>query len=211
MKRTKIIGWDFNKGAKQSYNADGSSSLETLISEQKRLQDRLTKLPGLIAQVQSGISQAIKDKNWLSSLSNSHARSWERDNDKTTSQAIFDIEKKINQLEGTLNSLKIEKASIPNQLSSIQNQLDALIQGEATGLERGVDKETAQELGEIELQKERERLEHERAIRQAEIEEQQSSTDKQGKVQNTVWIALGVIALLAIVGFIVYKRKMNAS
>ena len=93
-------------------------------------------------------------------------------------------------------------------MSNVQKQLDALVRGEATGLERGLDKETAQELGEMELQNEQEEIDHQRALRQVELDQQQASPEpKSLSMGAKVAIGAGIVLLLAFVGYMIYKKR----
>lgn len=212
MMKGKIIGWNFTKGMKRTYNADGGTTLEMLTAEKTRLETRLVEIPKLIAQLHHSVNVIQKDINWLGSLSNMKRKKWEKENGKSIGTAQHEGANAITKMKGQITSMTQEKSRIPDQIKSIDSQLTALVKGEATGLEKGIDKETARELGEIELQKERDRMAHERALREAELEQQQlaaaaAEKEKQGKAQNKVWIVLGVIVLLAIAGYIVYKRR----
>ncbi len=208
MKKTKIIGWDFNRNARRGLNADGSSSLEILKSEKTRLERRYVDIPKQITQIKQSIATIEQDKAWLSSLSNRQKRKWEEDHGANVEQTLRTMATKITELKARITSLVEERKRIPQQLESVQQQLDALVKGEATGLEQGLDKESAKELGELALESEREKMEHERAIREAEIEKQQlEAQQKQGSNQTKVWVILGVAAILAIIAFVVYKTK----
>ncbi len=208
MNQTKIIGWDFRRNMRRGFNADGSSSLEILKSEKARLEKRYVDIPKQIAQLDQSMNTIDKDRAWLSSLSNRQKRKWEEEHGANVEQTLRTMAAKITELRGKINSLMEERKRIPQQLESVQQQLDALVKGEATGLEQGLDKESAKELGELALENEREKMEHERAIREAEIEQQQlEAQQKQGSNQTRVWVILGVAAILAIIAFVVYKTK----
>lgn len=205
MIRGKIKGWNFKRG----YNADGASTLETLTAEKKRLEARLVEIPKLIAQLQHSINVIQNDINWLGSLSSLKRKRWEKENGKTIGQAQHEGARAVTEMKGRITALSEEKARIPNQIKAIQKQLDALVKGEATGLEKGIDKETARELGELELQKERERMEHERLTREAELKAEQARLAEQKNAssgQKKWLIGIGVVVLL-VTAYIVYKRK----
>lgn len=196
-----IKGWNF----KRAYSADGASTIDTLTAEKKRLEARLVIIPKQIAQLQHSIAVTQNDIQWLGSLSNRRAKQWENDNGKTIGTAQHQMTRKVSEMKARITSMNTEKTRIPEQIKTVQRQIDTLINGEATGLEMGLDKETAKELGEIELQKERERLEHERSIREAEqerLQQQKNASDGSKK-----WIIGAGLVLLLVTAYIIYKRK----
>lgn len=208
MNQTKIIGWDFKRNVRRGFSADGSSSLEILKSEKTRLEKRYVDIPKQITQIKQSIATIEQDKAWLSSLSNRQKRKWEEEHGANVEQTLRTMATKITELKAKITSLAEERKRIPQQLESVQKQLDTLVQGEATGLEQGLDKESAKELGELALESERDKLEHERAIREAEIEQQRlEAQQKQGSNQTRVWVILGAAAILAIIAYVVYKTK----
>lgn len=210
MNQTKIIGWDFKRNVRRGFSADGSSSLEILKSEKTRLEKRYVDIPKQITQIKQSIATIEQDKAWLSSLSNRQKRKWEEEHGANVEQTLRTMATKITELKAKITSLVEERKRIPQQLESVQKQLDALVQGEATGLEQGLDKESAKELGELALESERDKMEHERAIREAEIEQQQlEAQQKQGSNQTRVWVILGAAAILAIIAYVVYKTKFT--
>lgn len=224
MKNGKIVGWDFTRG----YNADGQSTLDTLAAEKKRLEARLVQIPKLIADLENELASKQFDVGWLESLSKNKRKQWEKEKGKTVEAAVLYAKQRIVGVTGEMASLNAEKSRIPAQISAIQNQLDTLVKGESTGLEKGIDRETAKELGQIELQKERNKMAHERALREAELKAQQARTQQAQVAQQqeaakertaaeaaaksktqTAWIiGAGIVLLLGLLGWIIYKRKM---
>lgn len=208
MVKGKMTGWKFRRNQHRSYNADGASSLETLTSEKRRLENRLVEIPKQIAQLNQSVELTQNDINWLNSLSNRNRRKWEEEHGETVENATYQRTNRVNAMKAQVTALGTEKARIPEQLSNVQKQLDALVQGEATGLERGLDKETARELGEIELQNEQEEIDHQRALRQAELEQQQEVPEpKSLSMGAKVAIGAGVLLLLALIGYAIYKKR----
>lgn len=218
----KIKGWNF----KRAYAADGSAStLEQLTAEKRRLEARLLEIPKIIPQLEASLERARNDIEWLKSLGMLKRRKWEKEKGTTVEVAIYNYEKGIVTNTGRIESLKLEQKQLPSKIQDIQNQLDKLVQGESKGLEKGLDKETAKEMGEIELQKEKERLAHERALREAELkaesekraleaeqlrqEQKTQSEEKVGKNQTKLFIGIGIALILLVGGFILYKRKMT--
>ncbi len=209
MVKGKIIGWNFKKGLTGSFNADGSSSLETLTSEKTRLENRFVEIPKLIAQLKHSISLTQNDINWLNSLSNSQRKKWEKKNGKTVEVATQFMARRVTEMNGQVGTLSSERSRIPEQINNVKQQLAALVNGEATGLELGLSKETAQQLGEMELENEQERIDHERTVRESELAQLEESKEKEGWSQQTkIIIGVGVALLLAFIGYMVYKRQL---
>jgi len=220
----QIKGWDF----KRAFSADGSSTEASLRADKKRLEARLVEIPKLIAQLQHSIKVTQGDIDWVKSLGNWKKRKWEKEKNVVAEEWVRKTEAIVVQRKGQVSSLTTEKSRIPAQITAIQKQIDTLVKGESIGLEKGLDKESAKAIGELELEKERERLAHERAIREAELiaetkrQELQAEKDRQameiqtkeaekakaGKNQNKLFIGIGITLLLIIGGYILYKRKM---
>lgn len=218
----KIKGWNFNK----AFSADGSGTLNTLNADKKRLEARLLDIPKILAQLRDSLSRAKNDVIWLEALSNRKRKKWEEEKGTTVEIAVYNYQKGIVTNTARVESLLAEQKLIPSKIKAIQTQLNTLVKGESIGLEKGLDSESAKALGEIELQKEKERLAHERAIREAELKaetqkrELQAEKDKQefeaktkadekaGGNQNKLFIGIGITLLLIIGGFILYKRKI---
>ena len=205
------MGWNFSRSRK-NYNADGASSLETLTSEKRRLELRLVDLPKQIAQLKHGISVLQSGLDWINSLSNMKRKNWEKDNGTTVENQTRLVSTRITDMNAQVTALSSEKARIPEQLSNVQKQLDALVKGEAQGLEKGLDKETARELGEMELVNEQEQIDHDRAIRQAQLEQQIEEPVEEKEPMSTgvkIAIGAGVLLILVIVGYMLYQRSKN--
>jgi LPXTG-motif cell wall-anchored protein len=218
----KIKGWNFKK----AFSADGSNTLNTLNADKKKLEARLLAIPTLIAQLRDSIMRAKNDVIWLEGLSNRKRKKWEKEKGTTVETAVYNYQKGIVTSTGRITSMTAEQKLIPSKIKAIQTQLDTLVKGESVGLEKGLDAESAKALGEIELQKEKERLVYERAIREAELKaetqklELQAEKDRQefevktkanekaGTDQNKLFIGIGITLLLIIGGFILYKRKI---
>ena len=217
----KIKGWNFDR----AYSADGTN--ESLRAEKKKLEARLAAIPGLISQLNHSIQVATNDINWVKSLKRRKKKKWEEEKGVVAEEWVRKAEANVVKMKGQVSSLTTEKSRIPGQISAIQKQIDTLVSGESKGLEKGLDAETAKEMGEIELQKEKERLEYERAIREAELkaesekraleaeklrreqesQEKAAAEEKAGKNQTKLFIGIGIALILLVGGFILYKRK----
>ena len=215
MRGEQTLRLDFGK----AYSADGTSTLDALKSERSKLQARLKQIPIEIANLTNTIRLRQEDINWLRSLSNRKRKKWEKEKGTTANEAIYRAEQAIVDYKARVASMSEEKKRIPAQISSITKQIDTLVKGESTGLEKGIDRETAKELGEIELQKERERLAHERSLREIQLAEQQAEQQRQEQEQkkakivadeqkqNNLLLGIGAIIIIAIIAWVIYKRK----
>ncbi len=215
MRGEEMLKLDFGT----AYAADGTSTLDTLKSERSKLQARLKQIPIDITNLTNTIRLRQEDINWLKSLSNQKRKKWEKEKGTTANEAVYRAEQTIVDYKARVASMSAEKKRIPKQISSITDQINTLIKGESTGLEKGIDRETAKELGEIELQKERERLAHERSLREMQLEEQQAQQQRQEQEQksakgvadeqkrNNLLMGIGAVIIIVIIAWIVYKRK----
>lgn len=209
--RGKIKGWNFFRG----YSADGSTTLENLAAEKKKLEARLAEIPGLISGLNNSISVVTGDLNWVKALDGLKKRRWEKDNNVVAEEWIRSTEATLSKYRSQLESLNAEKSRIPGQIEALQKQIDTLVKGESTGLEKGYDQETARELGKLELEKQKAQMEQERILREAELKAQQESQqqaqkaaeqEKAGQNQTKLFIGIGVGLLLLIAGIILYRR-----
>lgn len=203
----KIIGWNFKRHFDRSYNADGSTSLDTLTAEKKRLEARLVEIPKKISEINYSITATQNDITWLNGLSRSKRKDWEKANGKSVEDAVYYASQKVNEMTAQVSALGAEKGRIPAQITEVQKQLDALVKGEATGLELGLDKDTAQQLGEIQLEKERDKLAHERALREAELQKAEDANTESAGNGKKVIIIVSIVIVLAIIGYFIYKKK----
>lgn len=223
MRGEQVLRPDFGK----AYAADGTSTLDALKAERSKLEARLKQIPIEIANLANTIRLRQEDINWLRSLSNRKRKKWEKEKGVDANTQIYRMEQAIVDYKARISSMSEEKKRIPAQITSITKQIDTLIKGESTGLEKGIDRETAKELGEIELQKERERLAHERSIREIQLKEEQAEQQRQAEAQqrkdeqeqkaakvqadeqkrNNVLIGIGAVIIIGIIAWIIYKRK----
>lgn len=209
----KIKGWKFRQ--ERWSGVDGSSTRESLIAEKKRLAARVSQIPILMAQKQRSVKVMTDDMNWLKSLSNLKRKRWEKDHRKDAGATIRLLENRINTEKAAIQSLASEKSRIPEQLSAIEKQLNTLVEGESKGLEKGLDKESAQALGELEVQKQTNQLEHEKNLQNQQLESQRMQLQKEaeakaGASQNKWFLILGISALVVIGGIAWYKRNQAA-
>ncbi len=211
---SNIKGWDFKPEIK--IGVDGSTTRESLAKDISTLEARLKQLPVLIAQTQRSITVSQGDAQWLRDIGWLKRRQWEKEHGKTVEEEARRLDGYVVTQKAKLASLKAEQTRIPTQIEEINKQINALVKGESVGLEKGLDPTTAKELGQLELQKEREKMAHEQQLRQQELEAQRkeaeaASQQKAGTQQRNWLIGLGIVAVLAIGGYMLYKRKQSAN
>jgi hypothetical protein len=211
--KSKILGWNFFL-PKQKLSADGSTTNETLRAEKTRLEARLVEIPRLIANYQNTINLTKSDITWLEGLNNRRKKDWEKDNGKSVEQAVYDGKNLVVDYEARIASMNTEKGRIPDQITAIDRQLEALVKGESEGLTRGFTTAHAQQLGQIELQKEQETINHEVQMQQIELQKAQAIAqtevqNAQGMSSTLKWSLIigGSVLVLIIVGYVIYKRK----
>lgn len=205
---TRIIGWNFQR----KYSADGSTTQQTLLAEKKRLEGRVTEIPGLISKIQNNINLTQSDIDWLNSLNNRRRKDWEKENGKNIEQVVYDAANQIVSWKAQIDQLNTEKSRIPGQIADIDRQLAALVKGESDGLSKGLDKTTAKELGEMALKKEQNTIEHEAAMQQVELQKAQTTAAKSGmSTELKIGIVIGSIIVLAIIGYMVYQHRQAAA
>lgn len=202
-------GWSFRT---VKLSANGSTTIQTLNDEKKRLDNRLIQIPVLIANLEKSTATIESDKNWLSALNDRRRKNWEEENKIKVVDAIARAEKQIIENNATLVSLKTELASIPDKIKDVNRQIEALVKGESTGLTKGLDAASAQQLGELALQKEQNQIAFETQIQKAEIQklEEQKNTSGMSSGLKTGLIIGSILLTIAIIGFIVYKKKMSS-
>jgi hypothetical protein len=204
----KMKGWNFRP---LKLSANGSTTLQTLQDEKKRLDSRLAELPALITTLQHSTAVLETDIAWLNGLNNRRRRDWEKENSRSAEQAVSEGTATVVSNKAKITALKAEQERIPQQLTDINRQLDALVKGESTGLSKGLDRTSAQALGELELQKEQNQIAHEAALQQAE--QQKAQRDSQTGMSSTMKTGLivgSVLLVIAIIGYVIYKRKQAA-
>lgn len=209
--RGEIKGWTF---ARMLY-ADGTTTRDAISAEKTKLEARLVQIPSEIAAYETSIANMQKDYDWLSSLDKSHQKSYQKDHGIHPHEAAAQLLNKIAAANAAISSLKQEKSRIPIRLEELQKQLDALVRGESDGLAKGLDKESAQVLGEIELQKEQARLEHDSKMQEIELQQaeqkaaEEKAVNEQGKNTKLI-IGIIAVALLALIGFLIYRSRQAA-
>lgn len=213
MKTGAIKGWEFTR----FYAADGSvqqSTLDSLRSEKSKLEARILEIPKQMAGVKSGIARMQSDYDWLSSLSKSAQRSYEKEHGKHPHEVAHQIKQKIEAANATLTKLASEKSRLPEQIAVVQRQIDALVKGESEGLSKGLDKEAAQALGEIEVEKQQAQLEYEAKLQEIETQKAQRLAEEEIAGTNSnqsrtgLYIGIGVVVVLIIVGIAIYRSRM---
>ncbi len=202
-------GWSFRT---VKLSANGSTTIQTLNDEKKRLDNRLIQIPVLIANLEKSTATIESDKNWLSALNDRRRKNWEEENKIKVVDAIARAERQVIENNATLVSLKTELASIPDKIKDVNRQIEALVKGESTGLTKGLDAASAQQLGELALQKEQNQIAFETQIQKAEIQklEEQKNTSGMSSGLKTGLIIGSILLTIAIIGFIVYKKKMSS-
>jgi len=191
-------------------SADGSTTLDNLRAEKKRLEERSGKIPVLLATIQNDVNNTQSDINWLNGLNNRRRKNWEKENGKSVEQALYDGTKKVTDLQAQINSLSAERAKIPEQIALIDRQIDALIKGESTGLSKGLTAGQSKQLGELELQKEQGKIQQEARLQEIELQAAQTRADASktsGMSQGMKWgLIIGISAAVIITTIILIKR-----
>jgi hypothetical protein len=211
--KSKILGWNFFL-PKQKLSADGTTTNETLRAEKQRLEARLVEIPRIIANLQNTVNVTSSDITWLEGLNNRRKKDWAKENGKSVEQAVYDAKNLVVDYNAQISSLNTEKGRIPDQIKAIDRQLEALVTGESAGLTKGFTTAHAQQLGQIELQKEQETITHEAQMQQVELQkaqaEAQTAVEKAKGMSPTLkWSLIigGSVILLMIIGYFIYKRK----
>lgn len=209
--KTSIKGWNFFR----FYSADGSTTVENLTTEKRRLEARLAELPGLISGLNNSISVLQNDVNWVKELDGLKKRRWENEKGVNAEEWVRTTETTLSKYRSQLESLNAEYARIPAQIEAVQKQLDTLIKGQSIGLEKGWDEQTAREMGQLELEKERAKIEAERQLKEAELQAQNKSREQaieneqaqlQAQKTTKLFIGIGIGVFLLIIGIILYKK-----
>jgi chromosome segregation ATPase len=200
-------GWSFRT---VKLSANGSTTIQTLNDEKKRLESRLIQIPVLILNLEKSIATMESDNNWLKNLNDRRRKNWEQENNLKVVDAIANYEKQIVDSKANLSALKTELASTPDKIKDVNRQIEALVKGESTGLTKGLDAASAQQLGELALQKEQNQIAFETQIQKAEIQklEEQKNTSGMTSGLKTGLIIGSILLTIAIIGFIVYKKKL---
>ena len=205
MIRAQIKGWHFpHQRAKLA--ADGSTTLDNLRAEKTRLESRLAQIPGLISNLQHSIQVLQQDITWLGSLNNRRKKNWEKENGKSVEKAMYDGTNILVGYKAQVTNLENEKARIPEQIKAVDRQLEAMIQGESQGLSRGLDSKTARELGEMEVLKEQQKIEHEAKVQEIELQKVQEPKPSVFTTKN-ILIGLGAFIALGLIVYFVFFRK----
>lgn len=211
-----ILGWNFSRG---KLSADGSTTNDTLRAEKARLEARFIEIPKLIANLQNTIRLTQGDIDWLESLNNRRRKNWEKENGgKDIEQVVWDAAKNIVNWKAQIDSMNTEKSRIPAQIETIDRQLEAMIVGESTGLSKGLTAKTAFDLGQLAIQQEQNKIDHEKAVQdvqletitqQAQVAQQQAQAQAKKMSPQMKWgLIIGSVAVvLGIIGYVIYQRK----
>lgn len=203
---------------KAKLSADGSTTLETLRAEKQRLETRLTEIPKTIANLQNSINLMSSDVTWLNSLNNRRKKDWEKENGKSVEQAVYDANNRIVDYKAQIDAMNTEKSRIPAQIEAIDRQINALIDGESAGLSKGLTTAHAQQLGQLALQQEQEKITHETQMQEVELQQAQAvaqaEVDKaNGMNPQLKWgliIGGSVLAIIIVVVAIRHHKKALA-
>lgn len=218
---TKIKGWKFlndEQGVETHFDFDGSESLDELRAEINKHEARLAEIPGLIVKNQNIINQKKQDAAFVLGLGWIKRRKWEKQNGKTVEAAASALNAQASELEGVIASLKTEQRRLPERIDSIKSQVNTLVKAEGKGIEKGIDPESAKQLGEIEVAKQQQVLEHERQLIQKQAETQKETDEKEAdekekkakKEAQTKWLIIGGVSLLVIIGIVAAIKKFKA-
>lgn len=199
---------------KPKFSADGSTTLESLRAEKQRLETRLTQIPTTVANLQNSINLMTSDINWLGGLNNRRKKDWEKENGRSVEQAVYDAKNRIVDYQAQISALNTEKGRIPAQIEAIDRQLEALVKGESDGLSKGLTLAHAEQLGQLELQKEQEKIVHESKMQEVELQQAQTvaqaETDKANRMNPQLkWglIIGGSILVIIIIVVVIHQQK----
>lgn len=201
---------------KQKLSADGSTTLDSLKAEKQRLEARFTEIPRTIANLQNSISLMTSDITWLNGLNNRRKKNWEKDNGKSVEQAVYDAKNRIVDYQAQISAMNTEKSRIPAQIEAIDRQLEALVKGESEGLSRGLTTAHAQQLGQLELQKEQEKITHETKLQEVELQQAQAVAQAevqkaQGMNPQLKWgLIIGGSILVIVIAVVVIRQQKKA-
>lgn len=216
---TKISGWNFGQSIAQPevyYAADGARTLTDLRSSLDKLEKRLVELPSVLKNYQDIISRKQADINYLNGLSNRKKKKWSKDNGgKDVGQVVYELEKDIDVYEGKIASAKAEQKRLPGRISDLKKQIQALVEAESKGIEKGIDPDSAKQLGEIEVAKQQQELEYQKQMQQAQqkqAEQQQQQKEEEDKKSSQMqWVIIAGVSLLVIIGIVVAIKKIKAN
>ena len=199
---------------KAKLSADGSTTLESLRAEKQRLEARLMQIPTTVTNLQNSINLMSSDIKWLEALNNRRRKDWEKENGKSVEQAVYDANNRIVDYTAQINSLNTEKSRIPTQIEAINRQLEALVKGESDGLSKGLTLAHAQQLGELELRKEQDKIVHETKMQEVELQQAQATAQAEvdkskGMNSQLKWglIIGGSILIVIIIIVMVIRHK----
>lgn len=205
---TKIKGWNFLKKDEPEghHSLDGSSSLDELQDELSKLEDRLVAIPSMITKKQNAATLKDNDAAYLLGLGWLKRRKWEKQNGKTVEQAAKQLKTEAEELRAEVSSLKTEKDRLPDRIETLQKQINTLINAESKGMEKGIDSDSAKQLGEIEVAKQQEALKHQQLMMQKQAQEAENSKEEKRGSQTQWFVIAGVGLLLIVAAFFVIKK-----
>ena len=201
---------------KQKLSADGSTTLDSLKAEKQRLDARFTEIPRTSANLQNSITLMSSDITWLNGLNKRRRKDWEKDNGKSVEQAVYDAKNRIVDYQAQISAMNTEKSRIPAQIEAIDRQLEALVKGESQGLSRGLTTAHAQQLGQLELQKEQEKITYETKLQEVELQQAQAVAQAevqkaQGMNPQLKWgLIIGGSILVIVIAVVVIRQQKKA-
>ena len=216
---TKIKSWKFLHDESEGYHAaDGSSTATELRNSLEALEKRLVELPALIKKYKDIIDRKEADIKHLNGLSNWKKKKWEKENGRNAGEVVYQLGKDVDVYEGKIASAEAEQKRLPNRINDIKTQIKTLVEAEGKGIEKGIDPEAAKQLGEIEVAKQQEALEHQKLMQQKQADQQkekdqqkkEEKAESEAKAAMQKWIIGGVVTLLLIVGAILAYKHFKA-
>lgn len=201
---------------KPKLSADGSTTLDSLKTEKQRLEARLTEIPRTVANLQNSINLMTSDITWLEGLNNRRKKEWEKENGKSVEQAVYDARNRMVDYNAQISAMNTEKSRIPAQIEAIDRQIEALVQGESTGLTKGLTTAHAQQLGQLALQQEQDKITHETQMQEVELKQAQAVAQAevqkaQGMNPQLKWgLIIGGSILVIIIAVVVIRSKKKA-
>lgn len=208
---TKIRGWNFLKREypEKHFALDGSGSLESLQDELNKLESRLAEIPGLITKKQNVIAQKKQDATYLLGLGWIKRRKWEKQNGKTVEGAAKELTGQADALQAEIESLKVENERLPERIETLKKQIETLVDAEGKGMEKGIDSESARQLGEMEVAKQREALAQQQMMMQKQMIAQETENSDDKKSSSTIWIVVAAGGLIILVSAILLIKRFK--
>lgn len=214
---TKIKGWNFSTTEKSKieshYSADGSTTVDELRNDLNKLEKRLAEIPGLIQSKQNLATQKRQDAAYLKGLKRRKRKRWEKDHGTSAIATADKYEDEADNIDAEITSLNTEKSRLPDRIESLKKQINTLVNAEGEGIAKGIDPESAKQLGQIEVAKQKEAMQKQAIIEQKQAAAQQSKENQSNTDNQNKWIWIGGIGLLTLIliVFAILKLKPKAA